>query len=388
MSSMISPVPSSNIMVIQDFRGPAGQIIDSIWVWVPAGQSLPVDCRYPGDTVDNLNPDNSTWDKFNSSADFDIDLWESENEKELSASAVSRHKPKYAFGSELDYISLPGLGEQTGDKCGKVLKAAICSCGERRTFGYNCHHFTCPVCYEGAATRAAESAKERIYEGVKTLITAGILTGKRQKEIKHLAYSPPQDMAIALLMSGIEGYRKLIKMGNKIMISSGFSGAVDFHPYRQNNPQEDNFNPDMEEYVWYLSPHFHGVGFGYIEPSDKFYARTGWIYKNIGLRDGPDSIKATISYTLTHHGVVKGAHAVRYIGLLSYNKLVIDTIEKFDTALKCPKCGEDLRSVFVDFSGEPHWDILEGVLWVRNVRRTLKLSPSFKRQLSKNEVSK
>ena len=374
---------SSYNPVIKDFKDADGNIIDSVYDWLPAGQPLPTDCRPAYKSESDIYSDAKSWDNWDSSSDFDIDTWEAQNENTLSEPSVSRCKPKYEPGSELDYISLPGMGEKTSEKCGKVLKAAMCSCGEKRTFGYNCHNYSCPVCYEGTAVRAAEHAKERIFEGAKVLFDRGLLKSKAKR---HITYSPPQNWAIALLKTGIRGYNKLIKISNGVITSSGFSGAVMFHPWRQNDPKKDNYNPEMDDFVYYLSPHFHVFGCGFIEKSDTFYKDTGgWTYKNIGLRDA-NGVKNGISYTLTHFGHIENKHAVRYIGLFSYNKLVIDKVERFDEVLKCPSCGCDMIAVFVDLSGTPRWDTLEGPLWICKKVQTFKLSASFELMLSKNKV--
>lgn len=53
------------------------------------------------------------------------------------------------------------------------------------------------------------------------------------------------------------------------------------------------------EHIWVYGPHVHFDGYGYIEPSPSFYARTGWQYHKIPNTSGRSTF-ATAGYLLKH----------------------------------------------------------------------------------------
>lgn len=53
------------------------------------------------------------------------------------------------------------------------------------------------------------------------------------------------------------------------------------------------------DHRWFYGPHVHFDGYGFIEPSKTFQARTGWSYKNI-QNSGGRSTFATVGYLLKH----------------------------------------------------------------------------------------
>ena len=66
-------------------------------------------------------------------------------------------------------------------------------------------------------------------------------------------------------------------------------------------------------------------------------ARTkmNWTVKNIGNLDESINLFSTMRYLLSHCGVKKRAHSVRYLGGISYRKLKVEKEPKF---LFCPYC--------------------------------------------------
>ncbi len=303
---------------------------------------------------------------------------------------VSRLTPKYEEPTRRDaavmtlyqnrsIFRLPGQGEQTNDKCGQWSHPLSCpNHGQMTLEGKHhdkfvvmrsCHNPDCPICSESWSSRQAKNSADKSIQAYGLYKKEGFILGK----IKHVVFSPPQDLAKELIRTP-GGAKTLRSMAIKMVKKAGVvAGAIIFHPFRQNDPREDNYTENMPAYVWYESPHFHVVGVGYLKKSDEFYASTGWIYKNIGRRE---TVKGTIKYTLTHCGIADGFQAVTYFGLFSNNKVVIDKIEKVTEPIKCQACGEALHLYSLkdtDEGLEVDWDDDLGVYLHVVVKKTYKL---------------
>ena len=89
--------------------------------------------------------------------------------------------------------------------------------------------------------------------------------------------------------------------------------------------------------MWYYSPHFHVLGFGWVENVVQTYNKYGYVIKNLGKRE---TIFGTIYYQLSHCGIKKHNHALTYFGECSYSKLIMEKEE--EDSKKCPFCQENL----------------------------------------------
>jgi hypothetical protein len=189
---------------------------------------------------------------------------------------------------------------------GKVyLKRKRVSCGRPE----------CPVCYESWASREAHRIDYRVSQ-FKT----------RMKPI-HVTVSPSRkDWALSIS----EMRKKMYVLSGKVGF---FGGSCIFHPFRQ-----DDFTNS-----WHFSPHFHLIGFGWIVDTAAEFRLSGWIIKNVGVRE---SVQSTAFYQLSHCGVYYGEgrkHSVTWFGRLSYNKLrVLPEPPQKDV---CPLCGRELFKV-------------------------------------------
>jgi len=92
--------------------------------------------------------------------------------------------------------------------------------------------------------------------------------------------------------------------------------------------------------LWYYSPHFHVIGFGWIENTVENYQKNGWVVKNKGFRD---STFATFYYQLSHAGIKKQNHTLVWFGNLSYSKLKVEK-EEIERNI-CSYCHAKLREV-------------------------------------------
>jgi len=110
--------------------------------------------------------------------------------------------------------------------------------------------------------------------------------------------------------------------------------------YRKAAPGE----APKESRVWFIRPHFHLIGYGWIENVGQVHEDTGYVVKNLGVRD---SVFMTALYQLSHAGYREGQHTVSWIGVMSnrtYKKL--DPTEELPLApAKCPECGDELKAV-------------------------------------------
>jgi uncharacterized Zn-finger protein len=148
----------------------------------------------------------------------------------------------------------------------------------------------------------------------------------------------------------------LQKECNKLAKETHFQGGCSiYHPFRKaclicgcNIEPEDNrcSNCGASQFGWKYAPHFHMIGYGWIEETKEIYERTGWIFKNLGVRD---SVFWTAWYQLSHCGVWYGAghrHTVTWFGSMTYAKLKIPVEKRKD--LSCPYCGGDTANLAYD----------------------------------------
>jgi len=255
--------------------------------------------------------------------------------------------------------SLPGHGEPYGD-CGTLFKWRVKGClhvedhvqevisGEKvagkiyillkkRT----CLRAVCPVCYEKWAGKEAHKIERRLKA-----------SGVKKKPI-HLIVSVPVGL-------WYEDARVLRKKAYEMALRCGFiGGSCIFHPFRSD--KEDLGLENSPNFVgrWYVSPHFHMIGYGWIHGTAENYEVSGWVVKNAGVRK---SVVATAQYQLSHAGVNGKSHTVTWFGRLSYNKLRLSREDKSEDL--CPLCGAPLVWLRWVGEGEPPLPDEEGEYFV------------------------
>ena len=180
----------------------------------------------------------------------------------------------------------------------------------------------------------------------------------------HLIMSPPAGTSYQNMKEAFAACTKMfMKYGGK-------AAAVEFHPYRI----KDDLKPRLSEYqsnylacnesaktppdFWKLAhddvlkegplkdyvkygPHFHLIATGYLEDSETFHKKTGWIYKKTANKTGLNSgdITRVAHYESTHTAWEWGKHSVRYIGAMSYSKLGRTKEGVRREQVKCKVCG-------------------------------------------------
>ena len=251
-----------------------------------------------------------------------------------------------------------------------------------RAFKRNCRRKACPTCFEGWAAAEGERALVRLSAFVVGNYEVGrvvyrllrdnarspksvfhrrlvseletMIQGRKRFRPVHFVLSPPQDVKDL----SIAGYRKLRDLAYRIARESGiWGGAAVFHPYRLRCSRCGSTIPEYQkecpkclalEKEWFWSPHFHVVGFGWLEGTKEGFSRHGWIVKNLGVRK---SVFATFQYLLSHAGVSR-VHTTTWFGKLAYRKLpnvfVLPSIPEI-----CPICGRFLHPLKWIGVGDP-----------------------------------
>jgi len=258
------------------------------------------------------------------------------NHKGILPLAKSTSAIKYAW-------ELPGHGHSYFD-CGKLLIFGCLNVEEHNQEGLfesmhgkayvqmkkrTCARAECPICYEKWAGKEAEKIAWR-------------LDAWSKGKVIHVIASPKKAWSSM-------SYEKLRVECYRILRKSGIiGGSVIFHPFREKKKTK----------VWYLSPHFHVLGYGWVVKTKEGYSEHGWVVKNVGLRK---TVSGTALYQLSHCGVHKNYHAVTWFGHLSYNKLKVVPRPKPEKE-KCPMCGEVLRPLY--YFGPVELPTEEGFYWL------------------------
>jgi hypothetical protein len=187
-------------------------------------------------------------------------------------------------------------------------------------FQKSCYRACCELCKKRWMIREANKATRRIQKYQET----------SDEHAKHIIISVPD-------WEKYKPVKELRKRAYEILKEVGAKGGTAiFHPFR--------YNKDLK--LWYYSPHFHILGFGWISCVVEAYNKHGWIIKNKGVRD---SIFATFLYQLSHAGIKKRNHTLTWFGDLSYSKLKVENEPDPDL---CPICSSKL--VEIRFVGTLH----------------------------------
>ena len=199
--------------------------------------------------------------------------------------------------------------------------------GFLQTYQRSCFRASCSLCWKKWLGREASKSTHRIEHFEKI----------SKKKVKHIVISCPK-------WTYGQTKKELAKSARTILNEVGcLGGSMIYHPNRY----------DKERKLWYYSPHFHILGFGWIEAVTEAYSKHGWFIKNLGERD---STFSTIYYILSHAGVKKRNHSLTWFGDLSYSKLKSSEIPALaDSKQKCPYCDNDLQELFLigNYSARP-----------------------------------
>lgn len=199
--------------------------------------------------------------------------------------------------------------------------------GYFRRFNNSCDRPLCPVCWESWANREKDKAVQRI-QAFKI----------RGKPIHVMISVPREDYGLTVPEMRVKVYKNL-----KAVHMIG--GMLIFHPDRKN---------DLDQ--WFFSPHFHALGYGWIQDVRRNYYSGGYVVKNLRIRK---TVEGTIFYQLSHCGISEQLHTVTWFGALSYNKLKV--IYKEPKPVVCEMCGSKLKKVMWIGKGIMPLPDIEGV---------------------------
>jgi len=254
-----------------------------------------------------------------------------------------------------------------------------------RYYHQSCRRRECPVCFEGWASAESERALIRFGSAVlgkhevkhlqlkaiaenrgrprdlyHRAVVDSLEMGMRKAGIGHVVVSPDPSTPF-----GGHEFKNLRVKAYSIAKRVGFrGGSVTFHPYRLHCRVCGKAIPEYQKgclehgsNIWWVpSPHFHMVGFYWLEHTKENYESTGWVVKNLGIRE---SVFWTMQYLLSHAGVFadpesslrpRRFHSVTWIGSLSYRKLSGVPVLKLDREV-CPYCGFVLMAMEDDELG-------------------------------------
>ena len=179
----------------------------------------------------------------------------------------------------------------------------------------SCKVAHCPKCFESWINRQANRTTRRLTTYVQD----------KEYNFRHIILSPPTE-------AKDQSYPSLKKWLNFALKRANIKTcAVVFHPFRFQ---------DNKKSMPYVSPHFHLIVYGKVTNTTEFYNKTKWLIKNKGDLGSEIAVFNCTRYLLSHAGVRKGTHAVRYLGDVSYRKL---KIEKEPFSHNCPYCELPLR---------------------------------------------
>jgi len=262
------------------------------------------------------------------------------------------HSFKEAGRYTIDGWYFPGQGGTPYPTCGTIhykgcLNPAHIGQAGVRKIKDNCGRSTCPICSDQWLMRTTKKIEHRIEAYIDELRSQGA----RHKRPIHVTVNPaPSDW---ILFKDDKNFNKLRKKAQILATKAGFKGGcVIYHQKRERCgdcggkilfKQKKCADCGAYHIVWYFSPHFHFMGFGYITGTKNLYAKHGWVIKNHGIRS---DVGATAYYQLSHCSIHVGKHTVVWFGCLHYSKyhLTPPDMSSEDIAQhECPICGNKLR---------------------------------------------
>lgn len=262
---------------------------------------------------------------------------------------------------------MTGTGLTKRTTCGEVRTSAVCSVSPdthsfRKIIARQCHSLLCPECWHYRASELADKASSRVWSlqeiqgGAKPRHVSLSMPPKDYpsqylpleeilQKVKHWgqkhcrAIGQKDDLGIVHLFRIRDEFKKWANDTASRLNAEAKEG-------REQKRKENRYSVIMRQPNWYemlyYAPHYHSVGYGYLEDSTAYYTRTGVIYKvhNKGkqLHTVAD-VARVIYYLLSHASPVDGRQIYTFMGKISYNQLIcVEEIESEEIET-CPECG-------------------------------------------------
>ncbi len=208
-----------------------------------------------------------------------------------------------------------------GEICG-TWKSAACVRRHLSPIRMTCKQFCCPECWKYAAYEGGDEAEKRL--------SAAQREFKIQHYPRHFMFSPSPESYPEPAMIGIRTLRTELMRWIDLFAAPDYGGMLVFHPYRLTKAaylryvatgiRDEKIDWQVEDerkWEWWReqvdrdnlivwAPHFHFVGFLFIEPtSAEFYRQTsGWVYKNIRPLKDSRAVWSCAQYVLNHKAVI------------------------------------------------------------------------------------
>lgn len=229
----------------------------------------------------------------------------------------------------------------------------------RATFRH-CARPSCPSCAHYTITKKTPEQTARIWTKRKELLHTD---DWKNQFIHHVAVSVPPELRYLALTP--EGKRKLDKLMLEISKKAGIVGGLYvFHPFRYGDDDDippEGWAPEDGQRFATFEPHYHIVGFGFIDNrkgktsvTEQIEASTGWVVKSIRSSSktdenpikGPEDVTAILYYIKTHAGIPDedGAQIGRYKSVIAFGICGPNAqVHVADVEVKqpqiCPECG-------------------------------------------------
>lgn len=224
--------------------------------------------------------------------------------------------PTYWKDAEFDGFGLPAQG-MAKDYCKHWISYGCNNIKEHPKNQHYCQHSqkscktnSCPRCHVDWINRQANRSTQRFMK----------FTKDKKFFFRHIVLSPPPQAKNQSYASLKEWLDKILKVANIK------TASIVFHPFRFY---------DNEKIQPYVSPHFHLIVYDKVTNTTEFYNKTKWLIKNKGDLKKELDIFNCVRYMLSHAGIKKKTHSIRYIGDISYRKL---KVEKEPKMKQCPYC--------------------------------------------------
>jgi hypothetical protein len=304
-----------------------------------------------------------------------------ESESNPQSTLMSHLYPAITASYISERFILPGEGVEY-EECGKTAMVIDCPNGDYPITlrPHDCTRPECPICWPRWAKRATRKAVEKIMHALDL--------GR-----EHVNPDFSLSSVVVSVPAGLFDYDSLKEEFRKIQRHLGTNHiAAVLHLWRFRDPEGNElesvrwrqFEEHPERYVRILSPHFHCIIMGRLANSDKFYEKTGWVYKKLGSNLSRESVYNVIYYALSHTAISldRQRKTIDYYGLIRRTRIVEERVEW--EPVMCPNCGAQLQITYkydkialgenVNGLTEPYFRKVITRKWELAPRRTKSLS--------------
>lgn len=210
--------------------------------------------------------------------------------------------------------SLPGRDKKQPEKqhCGVFLSSSLgdscyTACSQDSSHyikmkSWHCWSMKCPNCMNDTCLRTGARIEKKLVSYIDLRRRKGLPI----PQMKHWVLSPPQNWAIAVVQS-VKRFNSLIRASTDMLQEFGMSGGlIVFHPWRLGPINEESYragDTGPENQYWRCGPHFHILGYGFIDGEALRASHPGWVLAQVHAGEEIRSVRQTIAYLLTHAGI-------------------------------------------------------------------------------------